>query len=104
MKLQSVFNQASIASLHVNSMPARPRGLTTHKPCALSHIAQSKYPEFLATPKSYRNPAFRCSASPNTTTAPPEASSPGIYANIDFRFHVKDICELTVSGSLGKPQ
>lgn len=104
MKLQSVNKQASIASLHVNSMPARTRRLTTHRPFLHSPATQNKYPDFLATRKSYRTRKFRCSASPDTTTAPPEVSPQGIYATIDFRFDVKDICELTVSGSLGKPQ
>jgi len=102
MKMQLVCNQPSIVGLHLKSSPARPRKLITHKPSLLSPATQNSYSDFFVGSVGHGTRILRRAAASGTSGTMAETAPQGIYANIDFRFNVKDICELTVSGSLGK--
>jgi hypothetical protein len=103
MKMQLVCNQSSNVGLHVKPSPARPRQLIAHKLTAPCLAAQNKYLDFSVGSFGHgtRIPRRAAASGTNGTTSA-ETAPQGIYANIDFRFNVKDICELTVFGSLGK--
>jgi hypothetical protein len=105
MPTQLMSTQASIASLHLKPSLPRPHKLITPKPSRGSLPTQNKRLDFWAEPADGRTRSLRCRASTNADTdgaISPEASPQGIYSKIDFKFEVKDICELTVSGNLGK--
>jgi hypothetical protein len=102
---QLISRHANIAMLHLKSSPAQPRKLLTRKPAALPLAIFHAFPDFLVAPGVHRTRILRCRAATGTgeaTALASEATPQGIYANIDFRFDVKDVCQLTVSGSLGK--
>jgi hypothetical protein len=102
MQKQSISKHSSIGSLHLGSSLARPHKLTTLRPLKLRPFIQNTFIDFSVASTGHTTRILRCAAAADIGGPTAETSSQGIYANIDFRFDVKDVCELKVSGKLGK--
>lgn len=100
MESQLVSFQPSFVGLHLKSSPTRTRKLITHKPTALCLATQNSYLDFSVGSAGRKTRILRRAAASGTNGTMAETEPQGIYANIDFRFDVKNICELAVFGSL----